>query len=65
MEARRAVKDTRGEAMRLARQRVDTAKIALGERGTVWWPDGAPDYNGKLAKNTPYREWFEALATSC
>ena len=28
-----------------ARQQVDTAKIALGERGPVWWTDGAPDVN--------------------
>ncbi len=47
MAARRA----KGIAMRagdeqgreLARQQVDAAKIALGERGPVWWSDGAPD----------------------
>lgn len=33
---------------------VDRAKIALGERGPVWWVDGAPDYNRHLLKNTPY-----------
>ena len=37
---------------------VDVAKIALGERGPVWWSDGAPDYNRRLAKNTPYADWF-------
>lgn len=45
-------------AVRAARARVDEAKVALGERGPVWWDDGAPDYGRKLAKNTPYAEWF-------
>jgi len=66
MQARRA----KGAAMRLgdrearemARQRVDEAKIALGERGEPWWTDGAPDWNRHMAKNTPYAEWFNSLA---
>lgn len=37
-----------------ARGRVHEAKVALGERGPVWWDDGAPDYNRYLVKNTPY-----------
>ena len=37
-----------------ARARVHAAKVALGERGPVWWDDGAPDYNRHLLKNTPY-----------
>jgi hypothetical protein len=49
------------EGVRLARTAVDSAKVALGERGAVWWTDGAPDYNRHLAKNTPYREWFASL----
>ncbi len=65
MQARRA----KGAAMRLrdreareaARQRVDEAKIALGERGAPWWSDGAPDWNRHMARNTPYAEWFESL----
>ncbi|MDP9840105.1 hypothetical protein J2T09_004885 [Neorhizobium huautlense] len=64
MAARRAVKDAKVdvERMKIARQRVDAAKIALGERGPVLWTDGEPDFNRKLAINTPYREWFERLA---
>lgn len=64
MDARRAVKaalqadDT--AALAAARQAVDAAKRALGERGPVWWNDGAPDYNRHLAKNTPYADWFAA-----
>ena len=41
-----------------ARRRVDAAKHALGERGPVWWTDGAPDLNRHLAKNTPYAAWW-------
>lgn len=44
-----------------ARRRVHKAKEALGERGAVWWTDGAPDYNRRLARNTPYQAWFETL----
>lgn len=60
MSARRAVRDSSGdaEATVAARKRVDAAKIGLGERGPVWWDDGAPDYNRKLVKNSPYLEWF-------
>ncbi|HEX8432190.1 MAG TPA: hypothetical protein VF625_12960 [Longimicrobium sp.] len=49
------------EGVREARLRVDEAKVALGERGPVWWTDGAPDYNRRMAVNTPYAEWFAAL----
>lgn len=44
-----------------ARRRVDATKRALGERGPVWWEDGAPDYNRRLAKNTPYAGWAAGL----
>ena len=43
------------------RERVDAAKRALGERGPPWWDDGAPDYNRRMARNTPYAEWFARL----
>ena len=58
MNARRAVRDALKaedrEAERAARAQVHAAKIALGERGPVWWEDGAPDYNRHLVENTPY-----------
>ncbi|WP_315850626.1 hypothetical protein [Sphingobium sp. B2] len=44
-----------------ARVRVDAAKRELGERGAVWWEDGARDFNRHLARNTPYAEWFAAV----
>ena len=66
MAARRAVRSARGDAEALAKARaqVDAAKRALGERGPVWWTDGAPDYNRRLVKSTPYAEWFSSLNTS-
>ena len=62
MDARRAVKEARGdeEAMRAARAAVDEAKRSLGERGPPWWTDGAPDFNRRLIRNTPYASWWES-----
>ena len=57
MTARRAVRAKEPDA----RARVDAAKRALGERGPVWWDDGAKDWNRHLAKNTPYADWHAAL----
>lgn len=47
-----------GEGLAASRGRVNTAKVALGERGPVWWTDGAPDLNSHLVRNTPYRDQF-------
>ncbi|MGH1572765.1 hypothetical protein ACRAWG_21460 [Methylobacterium sp. P31] len=72
MAARRAVKAARraeqageagaAEALATARDEVDAVKTALGERGPVWWQDGAPDLNRRLVRNTPYAEWYAALS---
>ncbi len=66
MAARRAVGAAKGngdaEAEVKARGEVDRVKRALGERGAVWWDDGAPDLNQKMAVNTPYADWFAGLA---
>lgn len=65
MQARRQVgvakKAADPEAERRARAAVDDAKRGLGERGPVWWHDGAPDFNRKLVANTPYADWYAAL----
>lgn len=62
MDARRALRGKRPEAeRRAARDQVDRAKTALGERGPVWWTDGAPDFNRRMVKNTPYADWFSDL----
>ena len=66
MRARRAVglakKSADAAAERAARADVEAAKRELGERGPGWWTDGAPDYNRKLAVNTPYADWFAGLS---
>jgi hypothetical protein len=65
MKARQAVKAAKraedAAALKAARGLVNAAKIALGERGPVWWADGTPDFNRYKAVNTPYRDWFEGL----
>ena len=63
MAARRAVRAAAGNRVQaaVARARVDAAKHALGERGAPWWTDGAPDYNRRMARNTPYASWFAEL----
>ncbi|WP_338665214.1 hypothetical protein VQH23_08575 [Pararoseomonas sp. SCSIO 73927] len=48
-------------ALRSARAGVDEAKVALGERGPVWWTDGTPDLNRRMAAKTAYAEWFAGL----
>ncbi|WP_432570400.1 hypothetical protein [Kineococcus sp. SYSU DK005] len=49
------------EGVRSARERVQAAKEALGERGPVWWSDGAPDLTRRMARTTAYADWFAAL----
>jgi hypothetical protein len=60
MDARRRIRTNDPKSKALARLDVDAAKRALGERGPTWWDDGAPDYNRYFARNTPYRQWFDA-----
>lgn len=66
MAARRAVAASRRQgddgAEDEAHAAVDKAKIALGERGPVWWDDGAPDLNRHLARTGPYAEWYAVLS---
>jgi hypothetical protein len=67
MDARRkvgaAVKAGDADAERTARAAVDAAKRGLGERGPVWWDDGAPDFNRRLAVNTPYADWYTSVSS--
>lgn len=66
MAARRevgaALKADDSPALRQARARVETAKRGLGERGPVWWTDGAPDLNRRMIHTTPYADWWKTLA---
>lgn len=62
MDARRDVGASKREANpaleKDARARVHRAKIALGERGPVWWDDGSPDENRKLVHKSSYADWW-------
>ena len=51
-------------AREAAKVRVDAAKIALGERGPVWWTDGSPDYNRHLVTHSPYALWWQGRTTA-
>ena len=63
MAARRAVKEAGDDDVRLraVRKAIDAAKIALGERGPVWWDDGTPDLNRHMAKTTSYAAWHRRM----
>ncbi|WP_415756302.1 hypothetical protein [Pseudomonas sp. LT1P18] len=65
MAARREVKAAKAYGdpgqLKLARARVQTAKVALGERGPVWWDDGSPDLNRCQVANSPYAKWYISL----
>ena len=66
MRARREVKESleSNDEKRLAAARasVDAAKVALGERGPVWWDDDSR-YDRHLVTNTPYAEWYLAIVS--
>ncbi|UDL96231.1 hypothetical protein LGH83_08650 [Lichenihabitans sp. PAMC28606] len=66
MSARRAVAAARRAAdfdqEARAHAAVDQAKHELGERGPVWWTDGAPDLNRHMARTTIYADWFATMA---
>ncbi len=68
MKARRTVRDAKRktdlEAEAAAHKTVDEAKRALGERGAVWWDDGSPDLNRRMAKNTAYADWYAKIGRS-
>jgi hypothetical protein len=68
MAGRRAVKAAKDAgdeaALKAARAAVNAARKGLGERGEVWWKDGAPDLNRQLVKNTPYAAWYATANSS-
>jgi hypothetical protein len=68
MKARNAVRSAKLagdlEAEAAAHRTVDAVKRRLGERGPVWWEDGAPDFNRHLVKNSPYAIWHSGLRAS-
>ncbi|WP_242485049.1 hypothetical protein [Pseudomonas sp. TH39(2020)] len=56
MAARREVKTAKasGDQLSAARAKVQVGKVALEERGPVWWSDGSPDVNRYQVANTTY-----------
>ena len=66
LNGRRALKSAKAagdeDAIAAARRLVARAQVGLGERGNVWWNDGAPDLNRTLVKNSPYADWFARVA---
>ncbi len=66
MQARRAVgaalRTGNEDALRRAREAVARAKTGLGERGPVWWTDGAPDLSRRMIRNTGYAAWYQGAA---
>ncbi|PWN22179.1 hypothetical protein BCV69DRAFT_297480 [Microstroma glucosiphilum] len=44
-----------------ARQEVQRTKVALGERGDVWWDEGEVA-DRKMVWNTGYKDWWEGLS---
>ena len=63
MRARREVQRAETTAAeRDARERVDAAKRALGERGPVWWDDGTPDESRMAPWTSSYAAWWDGLA---
>lgn len=65
MRARRlkgvAMRAGDAEAREQARAAVDAAKVALGERGPVWWSDGARDWNRVMVVHSPYAAWWAEM----
>ena len=62
LNGRRALKSAKTsgdeDAIAAARKLVARAQVGLGERGPVWWKDGAPDFNRTQVRNSPYADWF-------
>jgi ribosome recycling factor len=59
MQARRQLRGRVTQEQRAAaREIVNETKVALGERGPVWWSDNSRDLNRHMVKNTPYAQWF-------
>jgi hypothetical protein len=68
MATRREVKAAKASGdpgqLTAARAGVQSAKVALGERGPVWWDDGSPDFNRCQVANTTYVDWHRSLNTA-
>ena len=63
-KARAAVRNCGDDdnALKQARRKVQEAKVALGERGPVWWTDGAQDETMTFARNSSYAQFWQDLS---
>ena len=65
LNGRRALKTAKATAdeaaITAARRLIAGAQVGLGERGKVWWKDGAPDFNRTQVKHSPYADWFASV----
>ena len=62
MQARMAVRRAEDDGtMAQARKAVEAAKRALGERGPVWWDDGAEPLDRMKPEDTVYADWWAGL----
>ncbi len=59
-EARQAHEGRDPVALRRAQLAADDARAQLGERGPVWWDDGAPDLSWCRVASSPYASWHAA-----
>jgi hypothetical protein len=68
LNARRAMKVAKlandEVAIAAARTAISVAQLGLGERGEVWWKDGAPDLNRQMIRNTHYVGWYVMVHAS-
>ena len=63
MRARNAVRlAANADEEREARAAVHDAKVALGERGPVWWEDGAEPEDRLAPHNSSYADWWADLS---
>lgn len=60
----KAVRDD-PDQLKLTRAAVHAAKVALGERGPVWWDDQEQDQTGKAPQNSTYRDWWADYLQQC
>ncbi|MEL6264385.1 MAG: hypothetical protein AAFR52_01860 [Pseudomonadota bacterium] len=61
LAARRAEDTADAAALAAARAAIDAVKRRLGERGPVWWTDGAPDQDGRAPADSTYATWWASL----
>lgn len=66
MSARSRAKSSAEDVQR-AKEKVQDAKVALGERGPPWWEEkkgeGGQVVDRKMVWNSPYKSWWDGLSS--